>query len=556
MGRERQDRNDGRAWVNEDAAATVPPGAPGAATTEAAAADCSAAPDPPRRRRTRGPDKPSADGQVSGRRMAAKRANAARSTGPRSEAGKSVARFNALRHGLAAQTALLPGEDDEALADLTADFEADHAGSSAAERAVAGRLVSVVWKLRRLARAEEAVAAGRKYARTRAWATRRAVMGQRLPKDGKELDGPDPMPLDSHGPQILADDLGSPGDPGRLERLMLWDVRLGGELMRACRQLTAVRKAMGERPPEGGERDDGESLDAGPADGDVGDRGLADDGRGRPSRRAFDGDGFGGSGRGGLGGGRGADGLERLVEMPPTATATATAAAAAAAAAATPAAASSPLPPGEVDGRSPAGEGERRAGRCSGRPHGVAARVLPDAGDAGMGPPDAGEARTAAEWQEVNPPDVRPLTLTLSPEYGGEGTGGGSPTPEPPRMPEPPGTPVGPPTPQRSQPSDGPHRETGTGRSAVVVSAERTHCSAGRRTFDLPSRSARGPARRVVIPVSPGPFDARRPPRPWTATVEADGRPARGPQPTDSTLNRASPDSTLNARSFPRPPSR
>jgi hypothetical protein len=211
MRRHQHDQTDGpngQLPDDEDATAAVPTGGLAAADT---ANDPSA--DPPRRRWTRGPDKPSADGAVSGRRAAANRANAARSTGPRSEAGKAVARFNALRHGLAAQTALLPGEDDEALAELTADFEADHAHGSAAERAVAGRLVSVVWKLRRLARAEEDVAAGRRFARTRAWATRRAVMGQRLPKDGTELDGPDPMPLDSHGPRILVDDLGSPVAP-------------------------------------------------------------------------------------------------------------------------------------------------------------------------------------------------------------------------------------------------------------------------------------------------------------------------------------------------------
>jgi hypothetical protein len=206
-------------------------------------------------RRPRGADRRGPDGRVSDRRAAANRANAARSTGPRTERGKAIARFNALRHGLAAQSALLPGEDDEALAELTAEFEADHAGGSAAERAVAGRLLSVVWKLRRLARAEEHVARRAELRDVRAWATRRAVLGIPLPPDGQELDGPDPMPMPSDGPEIVADDMSMTGRPGVIERLNGWEVRLGGQMMAACRALIAVRKAMG--PGGGGQVGDG-----------------------------------------------------------------------------------------------------------------------------------------------------------------------------------------------------------------------------------------------------------------------------------------------------------
>ena len=38
--------------------------------------------------------------------------NAQRSTGPRTEAGKAASSHNALKHGLTAQTVLLPGEDE------------------------------------------------------------------------------------------------------------------------------------------------------------------------------------------------------------------------------------------------------------------------------------------------------------------------------------------------------------------------------------------------------------------------------------------------------------
>jgi hypothetical protein len=48
-------------------------------------------------------------------RRAARR-NSELSTGPITPEGKSHSRFNAMRHGLCSQQALLPGEDAEALA--------------------------------------------------------------------------------------------------------------------------------------------------------------------------------------------------------------------------------------------------------------------------------------------------------------------------------------------------------------------------------------------------------------------------------------------------------
>jgi hypothetical protein len=43
--------------------------------------------------------------------IAANQANAQKSTGPRSVEGKSVSRFNALKHGIDAATIVIPGED-------------------------------------------------------------------------------------------------------------------------------------------------------------------------------------------------------------------------------------------------------------------------------------------------------------------------------------------------------------------------------------------------------------------------------------------------------------
>ncbi len=50
---------------------------------------------------------------VNDRKVRANRANAARSTGPRTKAGKAAMRLNALRHGLAAVWHYEPGADQE-----------------------------------------------------------------------------------------------------------------------------------------------------------------------------------------------------------------------------------------------------------------------------------------------------------------------------------------------------------------------------------------------------------------------------------------------------------
>jgi hypothetical protein len=54
------------------------------------------------------------------RQKRANRLNARRSTGPRTEAGKDRSRFNALKHGLAAQSPVLPHENAAAFHEMRA----------------------------------------------------------------------------------------------------------------------------------------------------------------------------------------------------------------------------------------------------------------------------------------------------------------------------------------------------------------------------------------------------------------------------------------------------
>ncbi len=55
------------------------------------------------------------------RRIAANRRNTKKSTGPRSPEGKAVSRFNALKHGIDAESQCLLSEDPDALEVLAAE---------------------------------------------------------------------------------------------------------------------------------------------------------------------------------------------------------------------------------------------------------------------------------------------------------------------------------------------------------------------------------------------------------------------------------------------------
>ena len=66
--------------------------------------------------------------------IAANIANKQQSTGPRTEAGKAVSSQNALKHGLTAQTVLLPGDDEAAYRKMCEGYFADHQPETTSER--------------------------------------------------------------------------------------------------------------------------------------------------------------------------------------------------------------------------------------------------------------------------------------------------------------------------------------------------------------------------------------------------------------------------------------
>src|SRR5512146_3036313 len=84
--------------------------------------------------------------------IAANRANALKSTGPRTGEGKAVSRMNALRHGIDAQSAVIPGEDPAELEALADRYRARYRPSTPEEQFLVDTLVQSDWLRCRLLR--------------------------------------------------------------------------------------------------------------------------------------------------------------------------------------------------------------------------------------------------------------------------------------------------------------------------------------------------------------------------------------------------------------------
>jgi hypothetical protein len=83
-------------------------------------------------------------------RAAANRANAMLSTGPRTESGKQRSSLNALRHGLTAQTAVLPTEDPDAYQRHVQQFLDEYAPANATETQLVREIANTSWRLNRI----------------------------------------------------------------------------------------------------------------------------------------------------------------------------------------------------------------------------------------------------------------------------------------------------------------------------------------------------------------------------------------------------------------------
>jgi hypothetical protein len=82
-------------------------------------------------------------------RAAINRANAQKSTGPRTQAGKQRSSLNALRHGLTGQTIVLPTEDHSAYQRHTQSYLNEYQPKGATETQLVQSLTDASWQLNR-----------------------------------------------------------------------------------------------------------------------------------------------------------------------------------------------------------------------------------------------------------------------------------------------------------------------------------------------------------------------------------------------------------------------
>ena len=102
--------------------------------------------------RPNGHDRAAGPGPID--RAAINRANAQKSTGPRTEAGKQRSKLNALRHGLTGQTVVLPTEDHSAYDRHAQSFLDEYQPKGATETQLVQSLIDTSWRLNRVSAVE------------------------------------------------------------------------------------------------------------------------------------------------------------------------------------------------------------------------------------------------------------------------------------------------------------------------------------------------------------------------------------------------------------------
>src|SRR3954447_14379831 len=94
--------------------------------------------------------------EVSAARLAANRANAKRSGGPRSPEGKAVSKLNGLVHGMRAESEVLPGEDADELRRRHETWADELGAETESERCLVRAAVNACWRIDRCRGAEAA----------------------------------------------------------------------------------------------------------------------------------------------------------------------------------------------------------------------------------------------------------------------------------------------------------------------------------------------------------------------------------------------------------------
>ncbi len=163
----------------------------------------------------------------------ANRANAQKSTGPRTPEGKATVAQNAVKHGLLARAMILQGEDPQEFAEYREQMLNELYPDGMMEEELADRIVSLSWRLKRAARSQNA-AFEALYDKYRADSP--AVVG---PAEERPSVNPDEPACDgSMVGRLLAEDFAG---ERVLERLLMYERRIESSLYRTMAELRKLR---------------------------------------------------------------------------------------------------------------------------------------------------------------------------------------------------------------------------------------------------------------------------------------------------------------------------
>jgi len=133
---------------------------------------------------------PEGETVTSDKQTQANRRNALKSTGPTTPEGKAAASQNALTHGLLSRQALLPGEDEATLAELSGRLRDELRPVGELEGLLVERVIAAAWRLRRLGRVEAGIFAWERLEELAERAEREAREYERSTDIGENLSGP------------------------------------------------------------------------------------------------------------------------------------------------------------------------------------------------------------------------------------------------------------------------------------------------------------------------------------------------------------------------------
>jgi len=152
------------------------------------------------------------------------RANGAQSHGPKTEAGKQVSSRNALKHGLAAEHCILPGEDVNRFNHLLDDILSRRPNAGELELTVLRGIAQDLWRLERI-----------RHLSREAHLLRIALQQEEVDKTWV-----DPTP-DLRATVAMAMELGPKGD---IKNFAVYESRIHRHLKQAFQELAAIEKQL------------------------------------------------------------------------------------------------------------------------------------------------------------------------------------------------------------------------------------------------------------------------------------------------------------------------